>query len=308
MTFDRILILGWGLLLVLAVAAFGVVLYRRLNKRPLTTPFKDIRVQFVEAAGWTFRYEQRGRGPHLLLLHGLGANLYCWRHLQPYLTKFFTVTSVDLPGFGQSSNFPNVSYGLDEQVARLNSFLDQLKIESTFVVGNSMGGNIALWLARTSPKRIRGCAVIAPATSRSLLKLPLERLTWLSSPASFLISRRAMKWAHRRTVSRKDLVDQDRVEETFRTYGLNRRAIETFMRATNTIRDSRLPKELKGLKIPILILWGSKDLLVNRGVIDDLEAALTKSESHIHLGGGHHLQEDEPEWTADRLISFFQKA
>lgn len=120
-----------------------------------------------------------------------------------------------------------------------------------------------------------------------------------------------MRWAHGRTVSRRDRVDKDRVEETYFTYGRQPGAVRSFLLATAAIRDARFGdatfrSAFKELKNKVLILWGSNDRLVNKKVITDLEAALPAAESHVHLGGGHHLQEDEPEWVAEKLSEFFQ--
>ena len=284
---------------------FLFYLYRRWAASLPPSSFSSFPSHSVEVEGTTFRYHRSGRGPHLLLIHGLGANLYCWRFIVPLLTNRFTVTALDLPGFGQSRTNAPATYGLDEQTARLTAFLDALKIKRTFVVGNSMGGNLALWLALHHAKRIAGCAVIAPATSNKLLRIPLSRWTVLARPAALLLTRQAMAWAHRRTVTRKDLVDLERVEETFKTYGGQDEAVKTFMLATEAIRDPRLPKALAHVKAKVLILWGSADLLVSRAVIDELEETLLHSESFVHVGGGHHLQEDEPEWVSAKLIEFF---
>ncbi|NJL24277.1 MAG: alpha/beta hydrolase [Calothrix sp. SM1_5_4] len=209
------------------------------------------------------------------------------------------------PVFGQSSAHKHAHYGLDDQIPRLTAFLDALKIRKTYVVGNSMGGNIALWLALHHPERVLGTTVIAPATSPRLVPLSLQRLTWIAQPVSLLLTKGAMRWAHRRTVSKKDLVDAVRVEETFRTYGGRHEAVRSFMLATAAIRDPRLPRALEGIRTPVLLLWGSRDQLVPRRVIDELESALVKAESEVHVGGGHHLQEDEPEWVAGKIQAFF---
>jgi pimeloyl-ACP methyl ester carboxylesterase len=285
----------------------AIVALRAQRRRDLTaTPFRDFTTQTLEIdGGWQIRYHRAGQGPHLLLIHGLGANLYCWRYIIPYLAPHFTVTAIDLPGFGQSSMLPQAHYGLDEQTARLQSFLDRLKIQKTYVAGNSMGGNIALWLALQHPERVLGLSVIAPATSPSLVPLALSKFKWLAKPAAKLLNRQAMVWAHKRTVSKKSLVDDDRVEETFRTYGDKAQAVESFLLATESIRDSRLVKALPQLTTKVLILWGSKDKIVNRQVIDSLESALQAAESHVHIGGGHHLQEDEPEWMSEKFVEFF---
>jgi pimeloyl-ACP methyl ester carboxylesterase len=291
----------------LLVAALAFWLWRYLRRRPpRTVPFGEMPVRTVEAAGFKIRYHISGRGPHLVLLHGLGANLYCWRWILPRLNTHYTVVVPDLPGFGQSSMPAGAHYGLDDQVPRLQAFLRTLGIERAYWVGNSMGGNIALWFALRHPDQVLGTAVIAPASSPSLMPLMASKLAWLSGPLSLLLTKQAMRWAHRRTVTKKQLVDIDRVEETFKTYGGKGDAIRSFLLATESIRDARLPHALRDLKTPVLILWGSQDKLVSRKVIDDLEAALVASESHVHIGGGHHLQEDEPEWVQEKIDAFFQ--
>lgn len=290
---------------VLVAAAIAYGLWRWTGPRDFI-PFGEFKTQTLEAGEWLIRYHQSGRGPHLLMLHGIGANLFCWRWLVPLLNQKFTVTAIDLPGFGRSSKPIGAGYGLDEQTERLGQILGALNIKQTYIVGNSMGANIALWFALKNPSMVQGLALIAPATSSKLMPLPLEKLAWLSGPASLMLSRHAMKWAHRRTVSKGDRVDKDRVEETFLTYGRSPSAVRSFMLAAAAIRDSRLTSSLKDFKTKVLILWGSNDRLVNRKVIDDLEAALPEADSHVHVGGGHHLQEDEPEWVSEKLSEFFQ--
>jgi abhydrolase domain-containing protein 6 len=268
-------------------------------------PFADFKTQTLRAGDLDIHYHQSGRGPHILLLHGIGANLFCWRWLVPVLNQKFTVTAIDLPGFGRSSKPATAGYGLDEQTQRLVQILDGFKISKTYIVGNSMGANLALWLALKCPERVQGLALIAPATSARLIP-PLEKVAWLAGPASLLLNRYAMKWAHGRTVSRQDRVDNNRVEETYFTYVRNTEAVRSFMLAAKAIRDPRLTSSLKAFERRVLILWGSNDRLVNRKVIDQLSAALPKAQTIIHVGGGHHLQEDEPEWVAEQLSDFFQ--
>jgi len=289
----------------LIALAFLIWLWRYTRPEDEFIPFGDFKTQTLAVGEWSIRFHQSGRGPHLLLLHGIGANLYCWRWLVPLLNQKFTVTAIDLPGFGRSSKPLNASYGLDEQTERLLLILDALKIRKTYIVGNSMGANIALWFAMKFPDRTESLALIAPATSARLIP-PLEKISWLSGPASLLLNRQAMKWAHARTVSKRDLVDNDRVEETYFTYGRQPDAVRSFMLAAAAIRDSRILSSLENFKTKVLILWGSNDRLVNRKVIDALKTALPEARTEIHVGGGHHLQEDEPEWVKEKLTDFFQ--
>ena len=274
------------------------------SRRPRQRPPLGLTTDVVRSGQLNWRLHSSGKGPYLLLIHGIGANLYCWRPILPFLRDHFRILAVDLPGFGQSDKPRHERYGLDDQVERVVALLDTLHIKRCFVVGNSMGGNIALWLAKQHPERVSGVGVIAPATSPKLVPVSAYRLAWLASPFTMLVGRSTLRWAHGRTVSRKEVIDQERVEESLATYR-DPSAVRTFLLATEAIRDPRLPGELRDVAQPVLVLWGSQDKLVSKKVIDALEAALPRAESHVHLGGGHHLQEDEPEWTSKKIVEFF---
>ena len=288
----------------LLIALYLFVQWRQPRLEPLPPP---LALEWCDVGAWRFRYHRTGQGPPLILLHGLGANLYCWRSLIPLLARRFTVVALDLPGFGQSSIHTRERYGLDEQVQRLRSFLHQLGINRSYLVGSSMGGNLALWYALEHPTEVLGLAVIAPATRPNLVPIMAQSWLWLSRPAALMINRWLMRLAHQRTVSKKHLVDRLRVEETFKTYGRNHAAIRSFLLATDSIRDPRLAARLVNLQIPPLILWGAQDRLVPITVIEAMKAAVAGHESHAHATGGHHLQEDEPEWVAEKIDAFFSK-
>ncbi len=297
------------LIVALIVFLFGaaIITYLFITSAPTPAQYPEsISTKILESGGWNLRYHQSGQGPDLLLLHGIGANLFCWRKLIPLLSSHYRVTALDLPGFGGSSKPAGAHYGLDDQAERIAKALSDLNIECTAVIGSSMGANIALWLALKYPHHINALALIAPATNPKLVPVSIKSWIWASLPISLMLNRLAVKWAHGRTVSNTVFVDTESVEETYRTYGRQAAAVRSFMLATEAIRDARLLPGLAHLRQKVLILWGSKDKLVNRSVIDNLAKALPKAESEVHLGGGHHLQEEEPEWLAEKIQAFLR--
>jgi pimeloyl-ACP methyl ester carboxylesterase len=294
-------------LAILSVAVLAVLTYwLRLFKLRQPSEQAALEIKTLECRGWNIRYHQSGRGPDLILIHGIGANLFCWRDLVPRLKEKYRVLALDLPGFGKSSKNRDADYGLDHQVERLADIMSQLSIHKAYIVGNSMGGNIALWMALRYPERVRALSLIAPALNSKKIPFSLNRLLWLSGPVAFGINQGLIHWTHRRTVSRKDRVDAHRVGETLSTYVRQPDAVRSFMLATSALRDKRLIQQAGKVQCPVQILWGSKDLLVNNPMIRRLEKALPAGfESHVHLGGGHHLQEDEPDWVTEKIDAFF---
>lgn len=303
---DAWLVVGLGLLIMgIVVLVPGLVRVRTTHLPTGPATASVFQTEFIDVGHWRLRVHRSGTGPALLLLHGLGANLYCWRSLVATLNDQYSVIVPDLPGFGQSSIHDGEAYGLDEQAARLNDLLDVLDVSRCFVAGNSMGGNIALWMTLKYPERVRAVAVIAPAVSPRLIPPGLALMTWAAHPLSLITSRAAITWIHGRTVTRRNLFDRERIDDSLATYARQHRAVRSLMEATRAIRDPRLLRALKDLRAPTLILWGSRDRLVSRAVIDQLEHAVPTAESIVHLGGGHHLQEDEPAWTSEKLTQFF---
>ena len=83
-------------------AAVLLLLYHRRLRRDGISP-ESIPTRIVQSNSWEFRLHESGRGPALLLLHGIGANLFCWASVIPLLNRKFRVIAVDLPGFGGSA-------------------------------------------------------------------------------------------------------------------------------------------------------------------------------------------------------------
>jgi pimeloyl-ACP methyl ester carboxylesterase len=116
-------------------------------------------------------YQQMGRGPDLVMIHGLFANLAFWYlSVAPALARSFRVTVYDLRGHGYSS-VPGSGYTSSHQAADLHGLLDHLDIEQAHVVGHSFGGAIGLHYAVLHPERVRSLALAdarVPSLERAL--------------------------------------------------------------------------------------------------------------------------------------------
>ncbi|HEY0835864.1 MAG TPA: alpha/beta fold hydrolase, partial [Azospirillum sp.] len=101
-------------------------------------------------------------GVPVLLLHGFAGDLLTWQFNFTVLAAHRRAVAIDLPGHGEST--PDVGSGRVEEFAPwIERLLDALRLPLVHVVGHSMGGYVALCLARRAPERVASLSLVAPA-------------------------------------------------------------------------------------------------------------------------------------------------
>jgi pimeloyl-ACP methyl ester carboxylesterase len=120
----------------------------------------QLRVRGGEVDGLALNYLVEGRGPAVVLLHGLGGFAESWRHNISSLAARAAVYAVDLPGFGQSGK-PRGGYSLAYFARALHAFLDAVGLTQVSLVGHSLGAAVAVTYALTRPARIERLALLS---------------------------------------------------------------------------------------------------------------------------------------------------
>lgn len=111
----------------------------------------------TDAAGILTSYLEAGSGDTVLMLHGSGPGVSAqanWQHNIPPLAQHFHVLAPDIVGFGATERPDSIVYSLRGWTDHIWAFLDALDIKTVRVVGNSLGGRIALQMAADHPDRI----------------------------------------------------------------------------------------------------------------------------------------------------------
>jgi len=103
----------------------------------------------------SLRYQETGSGPPLLLIHTIRTQLEYFRSLAPLLARSYTVYTIDLPGHGHSPIDPDASF--DEPYFRqaVIRFIEELDLSAVTIVGESIGGALALTVAASLPQRVK---------------------------------------------------------------------------------------------------------------------------------------------------------
>jgi pimeloyl-ACP methyl ester carboxylesterase len=120
----------------------------------------DVTLRGGEVDGLTLHYVVAGRGPAVVLLHGLGGFAQSWRDTIDALATRATVFALDLPGFGRSAK-PRALYRLGYFARALHAFLDAMGVGQASLVGHSLGGSVAVTYALTHPARVERLALVA---------------------------------------------------------------------------------------------------------------------------------------------------
>lgn len=120
----------------------------------------DVRLRGGDVDGLDLHYVVAGRGPDVVLVHGLGGFAESWRRTLEALAGRARLWAVDLPGFGCSAK-PRTRYGLGYFSRALHGFLDAVGIGNVSVVGHSLGAAVAVTHALTHPARVERLALLA---------------------------------------------------------------------------------------------------------------------------------------------------
>ncbi len=110
--------------------------------------------RYLHVNGFNTRYWQMGdSGSKIILLHGGNGSIEFWLYNIATLAQYHQVFAFDMVGSGKS-DCPDVSYSLADQAEFLHGFMSALEIDTATLVGNSMGGGVALEFTRLYPDRV----------------------------------------------------------------------------------------------------------------------------------------------------------
>ncbi|MDA0257703.1 MAG: alpha/beta hydrolase [Cyanobacteria bacterium] len=239
-----------------------------------------------------------GTGRPLLLLHGFDSSFLEFRRLAPLLVDRFQLFIPDLFGFGFSPRPSDVQYGPEPVLKHLEQVLVQLPGESPVgVIGASMGGSVAVELARRQPERIGSLLLLAPAglTGRPMPVPPL-----LDRLGAWFLSRPGV----RRGLCRQAFADPDGQvgppEEQIASLHLQcpgwAEALAAFARTGGFAGcGDPLPSQ------PLHVIWGANDRIL-RTSLKQAAQALLRNPVETFEACGHLPHIDQPQQVADRCL------
>ncbi|HJR46260.1 MAG TPA: alpha/beta fold hydrolase [Actinomycetota bacterium] len=269
----------------------------------------------VDAGGIRTFFIEAGQGPPVVLLHGLGATNTSLLPTFLELCRDHRVIAPDLPGFGDTDK-PIRSYDPEFFADWLLSFMDAVSLERADLVGNSMGGRVAVEAALRAPERVGRVALLAPS-SAFIKGRQYERIVRFLRPELALLPlplpRRQVVGSIRRLFSKPERLRpewyESAADEFLRVFTRPRGRIAFFSAARQIYLEQpygergfwdRLPE----LSRPALFVWGEKDWLVPARFERHVERCLPNATSIVLEDCGHVPQYELPEATHKLVREF----
>jgi pimeloyl-ACP methyl ester carboxylesterase len=250
-------------------------------------------------------FHRDGSGEPLVLVHALGASRLLWEPVLPLLSARHDVISVDLPGFGASTpvDEPSVPRFADT----IEGLLDELGVADAHVAGNSLGGWLAIELARRG--RARTAVAISPAgmgtdweNRRASATLAVARA--LAKPSAALAGPLSRRAAGRVLLSGGMFGRPTRLEPGYIAALAREYAAGPGFTATRRWLFTHSAAGLGEIDSPVLIAWGTRDTLLPPRQARRFADAIPGAELRMLPGLGHSPMADDPELVASLISDF----
>ena len=271
-------------------------------------------MRYLDLHGERVAYRDAGTGETLLLIHGMAGSSATWRAVIPELSKKYRVLAPDLQGHGESTK-PRGDYSLGAFAASLRDLLDELGISRATVVGQSLGGGVAMqftyqhrdycqrlaligsgglgpdlnWILRilSAPGAELVLPVVAP---RPVLNVGNKLGSWLTS-AGVQSPRASEMWS-----AYSSLADQQTRQAFLRTL---RSVVDYRGQAVSALGKIHVSHGL-----PTLLIWGEEDRIIPVAHGYAAHEAVPGSRLEVLPGVGHFPHVESPAAVVDILDDF----
>ncbi|MEP7103239.1 MAG: alpha/beta hydrolase [Candidatus Dojkabacteria bacterium] len=244
--------------------------------------------------------------PAVILIHGFGGSTFTWRDTIPALleNKFYVV-ALDLKGFGLSERGINLDYSHESQANLVNDLMDNLGIKEAFIVGHSMGGNVATFLTELHPEKVRKLILVDAQIFRPNYDIiKVSQVSQLITVFPFdqyarQILLRYITPSTVRNILSSAYYDKDLVTDyTVDGYAQSLKIKDWQESLIGIIRDqykNNLPNPLEKIEKPVRIIWGLQDTWINLEEGKKINIEIKGSVMDVIENAGHMPMEESPE-------------
>jgi pimeloyl-ACP methyl ester carboxylesterase len=283
---------------------------RTIPTEMLEEDYEKPNSRYMEIDGVKMHYTIDGKGPPVLLLHGVLASLHTWDAWVPLLAETFTVVRVDIPGFGLSDSFhDDDKYTPEYAVEFMEKARKRLGYDKMHVVGNSLGGFLAWYYAVKYPEHVDKLLLIDPASYPQDLPfiIGLGANPLFGGIAQMTTPRFIVKRNLRKVYGNPDAVSDETIDRyhNLLLHEGHKHAMVQYCRVLEKYAETEeLVQHIPEIKSKTMLMWGEKDRWVPPELIERWRNDLPNLEVRTYAEGGHIPMEELGEETARDAFGF----
>lgn len=281
----------------------------------MRTVTSDIELRHIEIHGHRVGYRRAGSGPVIVLIHGMAGSSATWRFVMPTLAERFTVVAPDLVGHGESEK-PRGDYSLGAFASGVRDLLLALGHDRATLVGQSLGGGVAMQFAYQFPERCERLSLVSSGGLGDEVSVLLRLLTLPGT--EFVLPLACTDWFHDAGVkvagwlANIGLHTSPHLTEMWNAYGSladgeTRTAFLHTLRSVVDVTGQRVSAADRlylAAAIPTLIVWGDHDRIIPVEQGRAAHEAIPGSRLELFADTGHFPHCERPEQFCNVLIDF----
>lgn len=236
-------------------------------------------------------YETYGRGRPVILLHGWLGSWGLWRETIEELGKYFRTYALDFFGFGDSLD-RSADFSVENYVELVHQFMERLGIVKAPLIGHSMGGTVSLGVAsRYSEKVVKVIVVGSPIDGKSLNFF--LKLSGYKGVADLLFSMPVVLRGFIYGITHLAAKDGQALHRMV-SEDASKVSADAFFQSIGTLHETNLTDELSSLSMPILGIYGKRDIIVHPNQGKLLLEHAPQAKQAWFTDSGHFPMLDEP--------------
>ena len=264
---------------------------------------------FVRVNTLNIHLQSAGKGKPLVLIHGFMGMAFDWRFNITELGKHFSVFAMDLPGFGLSDKPLDFDYSSKGYADFITSFIDVLNVHKVALIGNSMGGQIALMTALEYPGCVSELVLVdSGGYPQSVEFKPFKMLNIpvIGEISMALLNRNIIRIMLREGIYYDASIVTDEIVRTYSSvYDTpNARKIPPLVIRSIMKDESYIASRLNEIKCPALVIWGAEDKVISPTRADMFRQDISQASLLLVQKSGHMPQVEKPDVVNKAIIQF----
>lgn len=300
-----VLVLGTGTAVVTYPAVGGVVYHLAMRTEVSMYGLHKAVVNVGDSTLMTYQGGPADAHETVIMIHGYSADKDVWARFAKHFTDHYRVVIVDLPGHGETAFDPALNYSTLSQAERVVRAMDTLGIAKAHLVGNSMGGFIAARIAHDHPKRVASATLMDAAGVISPQPSDMDKQVAKGTNPFDIYNRDDFAHFYAMTMAKAPWVPKMTLDFMADRYMAQRDQLDRILKDFNHV--GMLDNQLKDIHVPVLVIWGKQDRLLQVAMAKVWHDGITGSQLIIYDDMGHMPMVEDPARTATDVLNFIAR-